>query len=237
MNFADIHIHALYGSDDGAKSAMDMQNMIDAAYRDGTRYLCLTPHFHPGYYGENREMSDKAFSELSQYVESKYSDLHIAIGNELYYAQGGECWLQEGACRTLNGTKYVLVDFSFDVGKKIVLDATNRLLNLGYRPILAHVERYRNLSRDTEFILTCKQSGALIQIDSMSILGDFGFSVKRFASALLSKQFVDFVSSDAHDIKKRPPNMKCAYENIMKKYGMAYAYAICFENAKNMFFG
>ena len=237
MIFADIHIHALYGSDDGARGAMDMQNIIDAAYRDGARYLCLTPHFHPGYYGENRETSEKAFSELSRYVESKYSDLHLAIGNELYYAQGGERWLQEGECRTLNGTNYVLVDFPLDVSKKTVLDAIGRLLNLGYRPILAHMERYRSLSRDTAFVLACKQSGALIQMDSMSILGDFGFAAKRFAASLLSKQLVDFVASDAHDIHKRPPSMKRAYETIVKKYGVAYANAICCENAKNMFFG
>ena len=236
MNFVDIHMHALYGSDDGAKSAIDMQNMIDDAYRDGARYICLTPHFHPGCYGENRERSDMAFLELSKYVESKYSDLHIAIGNELYYVQGGEYWLQEGSCRTLNGTNYVLVDFPLDVRKKTILNATNRLLSLGYRPILAHVERYRNIFFDTSFVVACKQSGALIQIDSMSIFGDFGFMAKRLAHALLSKKLVDFVSSDAHDVKKRPPKIRSAYENIVGKYGLAYANKICYENAKNMFF-
>ena len=49
MIFADIHIHALYGVDDGARNKIMMFKMIDAAYKDCTRVMCLTPHFHPGY--------------------------------------------------------------------------------------------------------------------------------------------------------------------------------------------
>lgn len=237
MSFADIHIHALYGIDDGAQDASHMQKMIDLAYQDGTRYLCLTPHFHPGYYGKNREKADRAFSELLDYVTTQYSDLHLAQGNELYYAQGGEEWLQDGSCRTLNKTNYVLVDFPLDGEKKTISEAINRLLNLGYRPILAHVERYKRLFADTSYIAECKKRGALIQIDAMSMLGDFGFKAKRFCAMLLSRQLVDFVASDAHDIEKRPPQMSHAYEYIAKKYGKAYADQVCLENAKSMIFG
>ena len=237
MNFSDIHIHALFGSDDGARSAIDMKNIIDAAYNDGARYICLTPHFHPGYYGENREKSAAAFSELSEYVGSTYDDLNIAIGNELYYTRGSEQWLRDGACRTLNKTNYVLVDFPLNEEKRTIDDAINRLLNAGYHPILAHVERYRNLFSDISFLFACKQRGALIQIDSMSLFGAFGFKTKRFVSKILANRLADFVSSDAHDTVKRPPKINCAYERIVKKYGKEYADKICFENAKQMIFG
>ena len=61
MQFSDIHIHVLYNCDDGAKSMEDMYKMIDAAYVDGTRYICLTPHYNPGYFGENSEKSKASF--------------------------------------------------------------------------------------------------------------------------------------------------------------------------------
>lgn len=64
MVFSDIHIHALYGVDDGAETREEMLGIVGAAYRDGTRYMCLTPHYHPGYYGRNEERTAKAFEQL-----------------------------------------------------------------------------------------------------------------------------------------------------------------------------
>lgn len=50
MALADIHIHLLFGVDDGAKDEDEMHAILDAAYQAGTRVLCCTPHFHPGYF-------------------------------------------------------------------------------------------------------------------------------------------------------------------------------------------
>ena len=58
MGLADIHIHLLFGVDDGAKDEDEMHAILDAAYQAGTRVLCCTPHFHPGYFGDNY---DKVF--------------------------------------------------------------------------------------------------------------------------------------------------------------------------------
>lgn len=55
MTYSDMHIHALYGVDDGAKTEEMMLAMVDAEYQDGVRFFCLTPHYHPGYFGDNRD--------------------------------------------------------------------------------------------------------------------------------------------------------------------------------------
>ena len=236
MNFADIHIHALCGSDDGADSKEEMFAMIDAAYGDGARYICLTPHYHIGYYGHNRERSERAFEILSEYVFSKYSDLRIALGNELHYEAGCEDQLSEGMCRTLNKTEYVLVDFSSSERKRVISAALDRLLNIGYRPILAHTERYTELLGETELIGEFRRNGVLIQLDTGSLLGDFGRKSRRFAKALLARRLVDIVSSDAHNTDTRPVGMKPTYEYIKKKYGQPYADKICCENARCLIF-
>lgn len=56
MFFTDIHIHALYGVDDGAKTEAEMQAIVDASYADGIRTLCVTPHFHPGILATTKTM-------------------------------------------------------------------------------------------------------------------------------------------------------------------------------------
>ena len=72
MGLADIHIHLLFGVDDGAKDEDEMHAILDAAYQAGTRVLCCTPHFHPGYFGDNYDKVNAAFKRLSSYVQKTY---------------------------------------------------------------------------------------------------------------------------------------------------------------------
>ena len=39
MNNADIHMHLLSGVEDGTKTEQQMQELLDAAYADGTRII------------------------------------------------------------------------------------------------------------------------------------------------------------------------------------------------------
>lgn len=112
MTLADIHIHLLFGVDDGAKDEDEMHAILDAAYQAGTRVLCCTPHFHPGYFGDNYDKVNAAFKRLSSYVQKTYPDMALYLGNELRYEPECVNWLRQGVCRTVNGTRYVLVDFS-----------------------------------------------------------------------------------------------------------------------------
>ncbi len=237
MQFSDIHIHALFNCDDGAKSPEDMYKMIDAAYADGTRYLCLTPHYNPGYFGENSVKSKEAFELLLQYTKNKYHDLQVALGNELRYNPGCEEWLSDGRCRSMNSSKYVLVDFFEGESAKEISKGLDKLLSAGYLPILAHAERYRKIRGNLDFLKEQRDNGVLIQIDAGSVFGEFGFGTRLFCKKILQNRIVDFVSSDAHSFKMRQTGIKEAYKYIEKKYGMDYAETICLKNAFHIVFG
>lgn len=236
MQFADIHIHALFGCDDGAKSPGDMKKMIEAAYVDGTRYMCLTPHYNPGYFGDNLKKSEESFKLLFEYTKKKYPQLKVALGNELRYNPGCEEWLSAGKCRCMNSSKYVLVDFFEEEEKKVIAKGIDNFLNSGYIPILAHAERYKKVRGDIDFLKELKYKGAYIQIDTRTVFGDFGFGSRRFCKKILRNHIADFVSSDAHGLKIRPPQMGKAFRYIAKRYGSQYAESICYKNAVNMIF-
>ena len=231
MFYADIHSHSLYGVDDGAKTQEDMQAMLDAAYADGVRYLCFTPHFHLGYFGNNIKEREKAFSNAEKYVNIKYPDMHLCLGNELRYSPECVSWLEDGLCLTLNGTEYVLVDFSEVERASAIVDGVSRLLNAGYRPVLAHAERYDHIGYGLREIQGLRHDGVLIQVDSQSLLGGFGLAVKQRAKAILRKGYADMVSTDAHDIRRRPPGMSGAFQYIERKYGQMYGERLCRDNA------
>ena len=232
MDFADMHIHALYGVDDGADTKEKMLSMVEASYNDGVRLMCFTPHFHLGYFGDNREASEKAFAEAREAAAEKFPELKLLIGNELRYEPGGESWLCDGLCRTMNGTKYVLVDFYTEQDAKTIHKGIEVLLNSGYTPILAHAERYSRLKLDDGYKL--KENGVLLQMDTQSLLGVFGFFTKKRCKALLKEKIIDMVGSDAHGMVKRPPGISECYSALSKICEKEYAEYICCKAAQHI---
>ena len=230
--FSDIHTHLLFGTDDGAKSIENMYAMVDAAYECGTRFICATPHFYPGYFGDNRELSETAFEKLLEYCNDRYPDLELMLGNELYYMHDSIAWLKDGVCRTLGSTRYVLVEFLEKDSENLIAEAASRLLNAGYIPIIAHAERYKDLSAGR--VMALRESGVLIQVNAQSFFLRFAFGIKRRLKKLLDGNAVDFVASDAHDLGLRSPDLKKSYELLIDKYGEKRARALCGENARRL---
>lgn len=227
--YADIHIHALCGVDDGAADEETMHRMIDASYADGTRLICFTPHWHPALFSDNRKRVDDAYRLAQAYVARRQYDLQLALGNELRYAANCVDWLREGLCRTLNGTRYVLVDFSEDEQPRSIVKGLNRLLSAGYKPILAHAERYTAMQDDA--LRRLRADGVRVQLDAASVTGGFGLSCKRRARRFLSEGLVDLISSDAHDTHRRTPILSEAREWTRRKVSESYAEALFYRNA------
>lgn len=236
MQFSDIHIHALYNCDDGAKSLEHMYKMIDAAYADGARFICLTPHYNPGVFKDNSKQIQISYRALSEYAKEHYQDLCLGLGNELRYNAGCEKWLADKHCLSMNKSRYVLVDFFGGESKQVISNGLSRILNMGYIPILAHPERNAKIKGDIAFLKEQKDNGVLIQVDARSVFGDFGLFIRLFARKILKHHLADFVSSDAHNLKTRPPGMSKVYEYIKEKHGESYAKAVCCENAVRMIF-
>ncbi len=233
MFFADIHCHVLACTDDGPGSVEEMYALTDAVYRDGTRLLCLTPHYHPGYYDDNTTRFAEATALLSTYTQKKYPDLHLLPGNELHYSPGCLCWLANRNCRTIGNTRYILVDFTADSAAEYIIHGLHQLLNRGFTPILAHTERYSSLH--LSHLESLKRNGILFQLNADSFLSRRNFFQYRRASTILRKELADFVASDAHDTLLRPPHMTAAYHYLTQKYSIAYADFLCWHHAVSLF--
>lgn len=218
--FIDIHTHILAGCDDGPENDGQMYRLIKALYDDGIRKVCCTPHYHPGYYGNNFDKAAESFRRLQTYIRQKEMDMQIFPGNELHYFQGCLEWIEKGSCRTLNGTRYVLVDFDTEEDYKTIAYAVRTLLNVGYIPVLAHVERYPCFGRRNSLIEKLRDMGAVIQINAASILKRYR---KPLVKRLLRDKEVDMIASDTHDLETRPPLMGAAYREVTRKYGKEYA--------------
>lgn len=129
------------------------------------------------------------------------------------------------------------MDFSDDVSLYTITKALDQLLNAGYTPVLAHTEVYRSLRGDMRTICSLSDSGVILQLDSQSIMGNFGLGAKRAARRLLRHGLADIVASDAHDMDRRPPRLSACHAFVAEKYGAAYAGLLFADNPQRILRG
>lgn len=229
MEFVDIHCHALFRVDDGAKNEEMMKNMLRAAYEDGTRYLCFTPHFKIHEFDDENEVIeqkkrlDRRFKVALTYAEENLPDFKLFLGNEVMYHNGADESLYTKKCNFLGDSSFALIEFSPNSSGFEIENAVIRLLRKGIRPVIAHVERYSAFVKDLELISSLHESGALLQVNAGSITEFKHGKTARFLKRIFKKHLVDIVASDAHDDSDFPPCLSNAYSSIVKRYGNDYA--------------
>lgn len=231
MGFVDIHSHILPGMDDGARDLDEALGMLDMAWKEGISDIIVTPHYKQGRYHARRQAVMEQLERLREAAVEQGIPLRLHPGTEIFYRGGLEEKLDRGALWTLNGTEYVLVEFLPLEEYSYIRNSLDGLLGMGYRPVLAHAERYRCLLKNAERIRQIRDMGCRIQINAGSIVGDFGRPASRFVRELLRKQMADYLGTDAHDLRKRRPAMKKCAVYLYRKCSPEYADALLFGNA------
>lgn len=231
VQFFDLHTHMLCGVDDGAKTPKEMYAMLDMAYADGTRAICLTPHFSPYLFGDTSEASQKAFSLLLAYASEKHPDMHLFLGHELGYYSSCFQALNDGTCRPLGKSRYVLVDFPANVEFFELSNAMSQMQRMGYHPVLAHTERYRCLFSHMNWVREFVEDGGVVQINASSVTGDWGSVAKMQWKRLVKEGLAHIISSDAHNLTSRPPKMSVCMPYLQKHCTPATIRALTWDNA------
>lgn len=230
----DIHNHILPGVDDGAKSLFEAANMCALAWEEGIRVIVATPHYHPGVMAAGNDRRERVLGTLEEEIERRGLNLQIYRGNEIYYSVQSVEDLQSKKARTMGSSQYVLLEFSPVAEFSYIRGGLNHLIQEGYHPILAHVERYKEVVCEKSRVYELIEMGGYIQINVSGITGTSGRKIKAFCNEMLKEELVHFVATDAHDLNGRAPRIgKCA-DIIIKKYGAAYAKRLFIDNPLKM---
>lgn len=224
----DIHSHLLFGVDDGADTIEESIEMLEDARKQGVTDMILTPHYRRQMFAYPTDVIEGHFDKLRQRAE--HIDINLYLGTEYHVNSSIIEYLQNGRCKTLANSNYVLAEYEYDTEYKYIKATVQELLLHGYIPIIAHVERYGCMQE-----LTCvdelKDMGALIQVNADAVLGIDGFKAKQYTKKLLKSGYVDFVASDSHGMKKRKNNLGKCRDYLYKKYDSQYVDEIMEENA------
>lgn len=224
----DIHCHILPGVDDGAKDMEMAKALLRKEMQDGVQNIILTPHYRRQMFEPEMSLIYSTYEQLRQ--ETEDLELNLYIGCEYHANMDMAENLNAGKRPTLAGSRYVLCEFSDGDLAAYITERTYQLLANGYIPVLAHIERYRALTKDFSLIDDLVERGCRMQVNAGSILGEDGFFTRRFCKKLIDYDLLHFIGSDAHNLTDRTPRMGECAAYLEKKYGENYARQILQRN-------
>lgn len=224
----DIHCHILPGVDDGAKNMDIALELIEREMEAGVETIILTPHFRKEMFEPDMEDIWNAYDDLV--YETRNKNIRLYLGCEFHANMEMVETLDKGLRPTLADSHYVLTEFSSSSTRAFIKERADALLTSGYRPILAHIERYRATRKDFDFIADLIEMGCEMQVNADAVLGKDGLGAQRFCKKLMQEDMLHYVASDAHNLKGRTTRLEECCEYLKKHMGRLYTSRIMRDN-------
>lgn len=232
--FFDVHNHILPGIDDGPKNMEESLRMISMAYNEGIRIILATPHYYLGKSEKRTDYYLNLLDKLNDMITQIGMHMQLILGNELFFSVGIIEALKKGEALTIDGTRYILVEFASDLSFQEMWKGLNHCIFAGYIPILAHAERYRCLQKHPDLVGELVNLGAYMQVNISSICGRAVNPTVRFSRKLLKKEWVHFLGTDAHGADRRAPCIRKGAAYLTRKYGEERVRQLFWENPMTM---
>lgn len=230
----DIHSHILPGVDDGSADMKESLNMARKAVEAGITHLFATPHhLNEKYVNVKRDIIDRAV-RLNDSLQQNNIPLIIHLGQEVRIHRDIFTSLEKEEILTLDDNgKYLLLELPSGKVPTYTKEVIYELLLKGITPIIVHPERNKELIENHKLLFELVQEGALTQLTSGSINGNFGKKIQSFSKKIIEHNLSHFIATDAHNIISRGFSLQHAYEIITKAYGIERTFYFK-ENAEQL---
>lgn len=204
----DRHSHILYGVDDGIATLEDSLRCIEYYENHGLSDLWLTPHVMEDVPNSTERLKAR-FAEVEQAYKAVEDSDHLKVKLHLAaeYMLDNEFENRLDARDLLTmEDNMVLVETSTWAGPVDLINTLSRIMSAGYRPLLAHPERYHYMKpEDYDKI---HEMGVYMQLNLASVIGGYGENAQKRAKSLIEKGYYSYFGSDCH-----------RYRNIESNYG------------------
>jgi protein-tyrosine phosphatase len=194
----DMHSHVLPGIDDGAQTVQDSVTLVKKMIALGIKKIIATPHIMIDFYRNTPETIGSALELLKAELKQQNINIPVEAAAEHYFDETFETRVNEGKLMTM-GDNYVLFEYSFINQPPNAIAVIQKLNDKGYKPILAHPERYPFMN--LEQYRQVRSWGCNLQLNTISLTGYYGKEVKKQAEMLVDNDLIDFISSDMHHEK------------------------------------
>ena len=234
QGYVDIHTHILPGLDDGARDWSQTEQMLRKQQEQGVTDIIATPHFDMEENYQNSEEIRRLVAETNELAQKVTPDITVYTGCEVLYTPGIIETYKKGDILTLADSQYLLVEFFPRSPYREIEEAVGFFVREGIIPVIAHVERYECLMTEYDRLYELMKMGAVMQMNSRSLLGKRFDKRVRLCRRMLENGFIHFLGSDCHNENERPPKMQEPYDTIAKICGEETAEEITGRNARNI---
>ncbi len=194
----DIHSHLIPGIDDGSKTMEETLKLAKGLVSLGYRKAITTPHVMSDYYKNTPEIILSGLQELRSALAKEKIPLDIEAAAEYYCDFEFMEKIKSNNILSF-GDNYVLIECSF-VDPPLQFDeAIFQLQTHGYKPILAHPERYPYWHRKTAQFDSFRDKDLLLQVNLLSLMGRYGPEVKAMGEWLIENDRIAWLGTDLHN--------------------------------------
>lgn len=196
LHTTDLHSHLIPNIDDGYTRLKQSIDAILQLKKLGFKKIITTPHIMPHRFPNTKEIILKNYKILQNELIKQNIDINLKVAAEYYYDNVFFDLIEKKELLTF-GKNYILFEFSFHTKPFGLELSISKLLENGYKPVLAHPERYSFFNNIDDYI-TLKEMGVFFQINAISIQGFYGKKVQKKVENIIDYGLVDFIGSDIH---------------------------------------
>lgn len=209
----DMHSHLIPGIDDGSQSLEESIALIKRMEGYGLKKLIITPHIMTEFYKNTPEIIYAGLETLKSALEEENIFITLGAAAEYYLDEIFLEKINAGQKLLTFGDNHVLVETGFMSKPTMLLESFFQLEMAGYRPVLAHPERYLYLHQDAGLLEAMIDRNISFQLNLLSITGYYSKPVKKFAEKIIDEGLVKLVGTDCHnerylDYMERLPDEK-----------------------------
>ncbi|MGB5966000.1 MAG: CpsB/CapC family capsule biosynthesis tyrosine phosphatase [Sulfurimonadaceae bacterium] len=216
----DLHSHLIPGIDDGSKSMDESIEMIEAFVAQGYTKLITTPHTMSHRYPNTRAIIEEGLEALKKELQERNIAIVIEAASEYYLDETVMALVEKRDIMTF-GDNYMLFEMSYVQPLRYLEEMVFEMKVAGYKPVLAHPERYMYMHDDFGKYERLKERGLLFQVNIPSFGGHYTKPIQKAAEQIAEAGMVNFIGSDAHKIR---------HLDALEQVRAEKAYAKIFEN-------
>jgi tyrosine-protein phosphatase YwqE len=189
----------LPGIDDGVQSIEEALKVIKGFINLGYKKLVTTPHIMYDIYKNDADIILGKLAEVKNALVETSLDIEIEAAAEYYLDENFLALINSNSKLLTFGDNYVLFELSFMTKPLTIKEAVFSMQTKGYKPVLAHAERYLYFHDNIKDLQELSNNGVLLQLNLLSLLGYYSKSVNKMANQLIEQKMISFIGSDCHN--------------------------------------